>query len=214
MRRTWRTAAVCGAAAVTLVVSLSVTGCEARTGTGSPAAPASPGAPATAASPAAPAAEATRGERGKFDRVAAQADLDAAASAAGLPDSGRSEGSPSPAPAGATEKERLKARAAACSARWGAYGRELAEAGDRRRKFDATVAELVARGWRVTTERNEEKLPDEGAVVITVLKKSGWSVEARHVTGALEMLVFQASEDACMNGFTEADWKLMMSADS
>ncbi|MFD9030505.1 hypothetical protein ACFVZW_04960 [Streptomyces sp. NPDC059567] len=192
MRRTWR-ATVCGAAAI---LAMSMTGCGAAEEVGPP------GSSASASSP------------GKgFGRAESQADIDAATSAAGLPASGRPEPLPSTTPAGATEKDRLKARAAACSAHWMGVGREVGEGGDPRAKFDATLAELKERGWRVTTDRRADELGKEGALVTIWLEKSGWSLMGRHGTGALETVSFQATEDACMNKFTEAEWKSMMSAD-
>ncbi|MEU6877282.1 hypothetical protein [Streptomyces sp. NPDC046712] len=193
MRRTWR-ATVCGAATA---LALSMTGC---------------GAEEEAGPPASTASSAPGKEKG-FGRAAAQADIDAATSAAGLPASGRPEPLPSSTPAGATEKDRLKARAAACSAHWMGAGPEVGEGGDPRAKFDATVAALGERGWRVTTKQREDKLGKEGTMVSLTLKKSGWSLMGRHTAGALDMVSFQATEDACMNGFTEAEWKLMLSAD-
>ncbi|MFD7321031.1 hypothetical protein ACFV9D_08040 [Streptomyces sp. NPDC059875] len=195
MRRTWR-ATVCGAAAA--ILALSTTGCGAAEEAGPPASSASASPP---------------GKGKGFGRAAVQADIDAATAAAGLPASGWPEPLPSSTPAGATEKDRLKARAAACSAHWMEAGRKVREGGDPRAKFDATVAALGERGWRVTTDRREEELGEEGAMVGITLKKSGWSLLGRHTTGALDMVSFQATEDACMNKFTEAEWKLMLSAD-
>ncbi|MCT4352922.1 hypothetical protein M5362_07240 [Streptomyces sp. Je 1-79] len=198
MRRTWR-ATACGAAAL---LAMSMTGCAAGE---------EGGPPATSAS----ASVSGKGGQG-FGRTAAQADIDAATSAAGLPASGRPEPLPSVTPATdtatATEKDRLKARAAACSAHWMIAGPEVLEGGDPRGKFDAAVAALVERGWRVTTDRSEDEVGKEGSVVGITLKKSGWSLLGRHVTGGLDMVSFQATEDACMNKFTEAEWTLMLSA--
>ncbi|MFE5482338.1 hypothetical protein [Streptomyces sp. NPDC056527] len=195
MRRIWR-ATVCGAAAA--ILALTTTGCGAAEEDGPPASSAAGSPP---------------GEGKGFGRAAAQADIDAATSAAGLPASGRPEPLTSSTPAVATEKDRLKARAAACSAHWMAAGLELGEGGDPRAKFDATVAALGERGWRVTREPREEQLGKEGTMVSLTLKKSGWSLMGRHTAGALDMVSFQATEDACMNEFTEADWELMLSAD-
>ncbi|MEU9863718.1 hypothetical protein AB0D99_22865 [Streptomyces sp. NPDC047971] len=193
MRRTWRVT-VFGAAAI---LALSATGCADAEDAGPP------GSSASASSPV----------KGKgFDRAAVQADIDAATSAAGLPASGRPQPLPTPTPADVSEKDRLKARAAACMAHWTEGGRGLGEGGDPRAKFDATLTQLKERGWQAAGDPREEKVGQDVIVNVT-LKRSGWTLMGRHTTGALEMLSFQAAEDACMNGFTEADWKLMLSTD-
>jgi hypothetical protein len=194
MRRTWRVT-VCGAAAI---LAVSTAGCAGAEDSGPPA----------SSAPASPS------DKGKgFGRSAAQADIDAATSAAGLPASGRPQPRPTPTPAGVSEKDRLKARAAACSAYWTEAGRGLGEGGDFRAKFDTTLVRLKERGWRAAGAPREDALGGSDAMVSVTLRKSGWSLLARHTTGGLEMVSFQASEDACMNGFSEAEWKLMMSAD-
>jgi hypothetical protein len=92
--------------------------------------------------------------------------------------------------------------------------RDAREGGDPRGKFDATVAGLVERGWRVSADRREDKVGAKGGMLSITLKKSGWSLLGRHTDlGGMDMLFFQATEDACMNGFTEQEWKLMLSAD-
>lgn len=114
MRKTWWTAA--GGAVPVAILAVLVTGC---------------GGGGQAAAPSKSATSAARsGETGqKFGRTAAQADIDTATSAAGLPESGRPQPLPSVTPATATEKDRLKARAAACSAHWMSADREVREGG-------------------------------------------------------------------------------------
>ncbi|MEU4272771.1 hypothetical protein [Streptomyces sp. NPDC026092] len=155
-----------------------------------------------------------------FGRTAAQADIDGATAAVGLPASGRPEAVASATPSATPstekerEKERLKARATACSAHWMSTDPELRESGDPRGKFDAATAELVKRGWRVTTDRREEKVDAKGSTVSVTLKKSGWTLMGRHHDlGSVDMVSFQASEDACMNGFSQKDWELLVNQD-
>ncbi|MFD3946369.1 hypothetical protein [Streptomyces sp. NPDC058579] len=156
-----------------------------------------------------------------FGRTAAQTDIDEATAAAGLPASGRPEAvasttptarpSATPSTEKEREKERLKARATACSAHWMSGDSELRGSGDPRGKFDATTAELVKRGWRVTTDRREDKVDAKGSTVSVTLKKSGWTLMGRHHDlGSVDMVSFQASEDACMNEFSEKDWELLV----
>lgn len=203
MRKTWWASP----AVVAAVAAVLVTGCDSA-GQADPQQK-----PATSATSATPETSATSAA---FGRTAAQADIDGATAAAGLPASGRPEPAPSTTPTGSsTERDRLKARAVACSAHWMSADVELREIGDPRGKFDATTAELLKRGWRVTTDRREDKADAKaGAKSSTVsitLKKSGWTLMGRHHDlGSVDMVSFQASEDACMNRFTKREWELIL----
>ncbi|MDT9693092.1 hypothetical protein Q5762_33170 [Streptomyces sp. P9(2023)] len=179
-----------------VVLAALVSGCDSG-----PVTSATSPAPATSAAP-----------DGAFGRTAAQADIDAATAAAGLPASGRPDPTPSATPsAPATERDRLKARAVECSAHWMSADTNLRENGDPRGKFDATIPELEQRGWRVTTDRRADKLDAKGSTVSITLKKSGWSLMGRHHDlGSVDMVSFQATEDACMNRFTEREWDLIL----
>ncbi|MEV0000231.1 hypothetical protein [Streptomyces sp. NPDC050848] len=204
MRKTWWASP----AVVAAVAAVLVTGCDSAGQADSQQKPATSATPEPSATSAA------------FGRTAAQSDIDGATAAAGLPASGRPEPAPSTPPAGSsTERDRLKARAAACSAHWMSADAELREIGDPRGKFDATTAELLKRGWRVTTDRREDKADAKaddtaGAKSSTVsitLKKSGWTLMGRHHDlGSVDMVSFQASEDACMNRFTKREWELIL----
>ncbi|MFG3035759.1 hypothetical protein ACGFYZ_02530 [Streptomyces sp. NPDC048330] len=152
---------------------------------------------------------------GAFGREAAQSEIRTAAAAAGLSESEslkREEAAASPS--AGTERDRLAARAAACTAGWGYFGRVVDGA---RGKFDRTVAALAEKGWAESGKRFEEKIDDSGGTSVGVtLKKNGWTLYARHhAPKAMEMDVisFQATEDACMNGFSEREWDVLFGED-
>ncbi|MGW8351140.1 hypothetical protein [Streptomyces wedmorensis] len=158
------------------------------------------------------------GERGAgsggFGREAAQAEIRAAVAGAGLPKSELPEpGQVSATATPADERERIAQRAAVCTAAWQYIGPVVDGA---RGKFDRTVEALVGEGW-TAGKRSEEKLDDKGGTHVGLtLKKSGWSLFARHSTSktvAMDVISFQASEDACMNGFSEREMDLLFGED-
>lgn len=146
---------------------------------------------------------------GGFGREAAQVEIRTAAAGAGLPKSELPEPGQVSATAPADERERLAQRAAACTAAWQYIGPVVDGA---RGKFDRTVDALVGEGW-TAGKRLEEKLDDKGGTHVGLtLKKSGWSLFARHSTSKtveMDIISFQASEDACMNGFSEREMDLL-----
>ncbi|MEU4066098.1 hypothetical protein AB0F25_27415 [Streptomyces wedmorensis] len=151
---------------------------------------------------------------GGFGREAAQAEIREAVAGAGLPKSKLPEpGEVTATATPADERERLARRAAACTAAWQYIGPVVDGA---RGKFDRTVEALVGEGW-TAGKRLEEKLDDKGGTLVGLtLKKSGWSLFARHSTSktvAMDIISFQASEDACMNGFSEREMDLLYGED-
>ncbi|WP_030965895.1 hypothetical protein [Streptomyces sp. NRRL S-378] len=192
-------------AAAAVVGAILVAGCG-----GGSAVP--PGA-ATPAAPAAPAPTA-------FGKEAVRADLAAATAAAGLPGettplSPTPPASPDPADPPATDRERardeVEARMAACEVGWSSPngpGSAQDRAGVRNR-FHAALAGLVERGWKES--RPVEEVPvGKGTMVMAQYKKQGWSLHARHVeSGLLDMTTMTATEDACADGFTEAELDLL-----
>ncbi|MFI1973720.1 hypothetical protein [Streptomyces wedmorensis] len=156
----------------------------------------------------------TGADSGAFDREAAQAEIRTAVAGAGLPKSELPE--PGTATATATpadERERIAQRAAACTAAWQYIGPLVDGV---RGKFDRTVAALVQEGW-TAGNRQVEKLDDKGGTTASVtLKKSGWTLMARHHaprTVVMDMVSFQATEDACMGRFTERERDLLAGED-
>ncbi|MEV8536563.1 hypothetical protein [Streptomyces sp. NPDC051211] len=210
------------AAAVVAAVVALAGGCAQPAGSAAPGAPAAPRPTATPSGTLADTAGTAAA--GAFGKGAAQADIDAATAAAGLPASG-SPGTraPSPPPSGrpVSELDALVARGWACSAIWSAVG-PLGGPGEPeapRAKFDATLKELVARGW-AAGKQTEEPLDGtsatgggNGTAVFVMLTKRNWSLQARHTeAGSLWAMAFTATEDACEARFTERELKLMEEA--
>ncbi|MFB6843088.1 hypothetical protein [Streptomyces sp. NPDC056361] len=147
---------------------------------------------------------------GAFDREAAQEEIRTAVAGAGLPKSELPEpGSVTPTATPTAERDRIVQRAAACTAAWQYVGPVVEGA---RGKYDRTVAALVEKGW-TAGNRQVEKLDDKGGTSAAVtLKKSGWTLFARHhapTTMAMDMVSFQATEDACMSRFSEREMDLL-----
>ncbi|MFC9700688.1 hypothetical protein ACFTWD_08360 [Streptomyces sp. NPDC056943] len=151
-----------------------------------------------------------------FGREAAQAEIFAAVASAGLPKTELpAPGAPeptgsAPVPAPSTEAQRLERRATECGAGWQYIGSPVAEA---RGKYDATVTGLVREGW--TAGKRQDRTLDEngGTTAGVTLKKSGWTMMARHhtsMTVKMDVLSFYATEDACMAQFSEREMKLLM----
>ncbi|MFE0737929.1 hypothetical protein [Streptomyces sp. NPDC058855] len=198
-----RVAAVAGAMAAALLAA----GCgPGGAGTGSATAPAS-AAPA-ASGPAAPAST-----TGPFGRRAVYDEIEAVVTAAKLPGFEMSqfiESSPSrSATAPATEKERVVRRAMACTASWSTWAGPL---DGTKEGFDKAVHDLRSRGW--AAGKPEEETEDTGDVVLRVwLTKRGWTMGAmRRVMrdgAAADNIVFFATEDACMDRFTDEERDLL-----
>ncbi|MGW4727063.1 hypothetical protein [Streptomyces sp. NPDC004291] len=148
-----------------------------------------------------------------FGREAAQADLDAAGEAAGLP-AGAKPKSPEPEdPSGgpATEEERKRKdvadRMAACSAVRSADDLKPAEA---ERQFRGVLAALAERGWKEHKPVERVTLDEDGFVLMAQYKKRGWTLFARHTDAdILRMTTITATEDACAARFTDAELELL-----
>lgn len=148
-----------------------------------------------------------------FGREAAQADLDAAGKAAGLPGAAQPK-SPEPVdPSGgpATEEERKRKdvadRMAACSAVWSTRDQKPAEA---ERRFRDVLAALAERGWKEHRPVERVTLDEDGFVLMAQYKKRGWTLFARHTdTDAFRMATITATEDACAARFTDAELELL-----
>ncbi|QES50352.1 hypothetical protein DEJ50_23555 [Streptomyces venezuelae] len=222
------TATATAAAVVAAVVALGA-GCAKPAGPAGAASPTGPAAGrAASGTPAAPSAAAGGAAEGAvatrdFGKAAAQADIDAATAAAGLPASGSpGTNAPSLPPQGQPDSEldALLVRGWACTAMWSEVGFTggPGQPEDPRGRFDATVKELVARGW-ATGKRTEEPVSDpsatgggkqNGTAVYVLLTKRNWSLQARHtVIDSMWMTGFTATEDACVNSFTERELKLL-----
>ncbi|MFF1510814.1 hypothetical protein [Streptomyces sp. NPDC058326] len=155
-----------------------------------------------------------------FGREAAHTEIVAAVEDAGLPESdlpgfgGPTPTGSAPAPTASTERERVAERAAACSAGWQYIG-PVTEGS--RGGFDKAVAALAGERWS-QSQRQVEKLDDKGGTGVAVtLKKRGWTLYARHHSArqglSMEMISFQASEDACMARFTDKEWDSLFGDD-
>ncbi len=200
MRNT-RWVAVAGAMAATLLA----TGCGGGTGTGGTASSAIPTTSVAATTPTV------------FDQRAVYDEIIKVAIAAELPDTqlpgiGGPDSGPSPTPS--TEEQRLQERGMACTAAWSA----AVPPGDRTRDgFDKVVDTLIWKGW--TAGKPEEKVGgkrSDDIIVRVTLKKRGWTLIASYNAmggGSMgEILFFMATEDVCMEQFTEEELDQLFSA--
>ncbi|MFE5712531.1 hypothetical protein ACFQ7J_17195 [Streptomyces sp. NPDC056501] len=194
MRNT-RWAAVAGAMAATLLA----TGCGGGSGTGGTAASATPATSVAATTPVV------------FDQRAVYEEIMAVAVAAELPDThlpgiGGPASGPSPTPS--TEEERLEERGMSCTAAWSV----AVPPGDRvRDEYDKVVDTLIWKGWTAGKPHEEKAGGKRGTdtIVRVTLKKRGWTLIANYNAmggGVLgEILFFMATEDTCMEQFTEEE---------
>lgn len=155
-----------------------------------------------------------------FGREAAHAEIVAAVEQAGLPKSdlpgvgGATPTGSTPRPTPSTERERLAERAAACTAAWQYIGPPVdGSRGD----FEKAVTALVGKGW-VQGQRQVEKLDEKGGTVLQfTLRKRDWTMLARHAavqqSMSMDMISLHASENACMNRFTEQEKKTLFGED-
>ncbi|MFD9244087.1 hypothetical protein ACFV0D_19550 [Streptomyces sp. NPDC059556] len=156
-----------------------------------------------------------------FGRETAHAEIVAAVKQAGLPKSdlpgvgGPVPTGSTPRPTPSTDQERLQERALACTASWQYVGPPVDGS---RGALEKAVTALVAEDW-VQGERQVEKLDDKGGTMLQhTLRKRGWTLYARH-TGmrgsmTMEMVSLQATENACMNRFTEQERKSLFGEDA
>ncbi|MFF3836669.1 hypothetical protein [Streptomyces sp. NPDC001930] len=163
----------------------------------------------------------TGGGASAFGRETAHAEIVAAVEKAGLPKSGLPGiGGPTPTgstplPTPSTERERLAERAAACTAAWQYVGPPVDGS---RGGLEKAVTALVGKDW-VQGERQVEKLDEKGGTMLQItLRKRGWTMYARH-TGVqqsltMEMISLRATENACMNRFTEQEKEALFGEDA
>ncbi|MGA5066150.1 hypothetical protein ACPB9E_20715 [Streptomyces exfoliatus] len=197
MRNT-RWVAVAGAMAATLLA----TGCGGGTGTGGTASSAIPTTSVAATTPTV------------FDQRAVYDEIMEVAIAAKLPDTdlpgiGGPTSGPSPSPS--TEEERLQERYLSCTASWSGLvppPEGEGSAGGVRDEFEETVDAFVRKGW-TAGRPDERKTGDEGDTLVGfTLEKRGWTLAANYklyeINGA-ELLLYMATEDSCMEQFTEEE---------
>ncbi|MFB7282561.1 hypothetical protein ACFCZV_36265 [Streptomyces hydrogenans] len=152
------------------------------------------------------------GESAAFGREAVRSEIRAVVAEAGLPESklpgpGDETGTAAPA----DERERVVVRAAACSAGWQYVGPVVDGS---RGRYEKALTGLAGAGWKESGERFEQAIGEkgDGTVVQVVLKKQGWTLYARHnpsrALGA-DILSFTATEDTCMEQFTEQEIDLL-----
>ncbi|MET9542111.1 hypothetical protein ABZY16_32195 [Streptomyces sp. NPDC006553] len=161
------------------------------------------------------------GSGSAFGRETVHAEIVAAVEKAGLPKSdlpgvgGPIPTGSTPRPTPSTERERLEERAVACTAAWQYVGPPVVGS---RGDLEKAVTALVGKDW-VQGERQVEKLDDKGGTMLRItLRKRGWVMYARH-TGVqqsltMEMISLQATENACMNRFTDQEKESLFGKDA
>ncbi|MGW5473293.1 hypothetical protein [Streptomyces chartreusis] len=153
-----------------------------------------------------------------FGQQDVQADLEAAAVAAGIPEGLTELGSdPSPEP-GETDKERnlaaLIARLSPCTVSWshdGARATSSASKPDQSRKqLDVLLSNLTAHGWKKSGTAKEVPVGDHGTYFTATYKKQGWTLYARHNTlSTWSQSTATVTEDACFGRLTEEEAALL-----
>ncbi|MEU2503598.1 hypothetical protein ABZ621_02695 [Streptomyces sp. NPDC007863] len=153
----------------------------------------------------------SRGDAPAFGREAARAEIRTAVVGAGLPESelpGPGEATGTAAPG--TERERVAVRAAGCSAGWQYVGPAVDGSLG---KYDEALTALAGKGWTESGERKALPVGEgDGPLTQVVLKKDGWTLYARHMpsrTLGADTVSFNATEDACMEQFTEREIDLL-----
>ncbi|GGR15149.1 hypothetical protein [Streptomyces roseolus] len=174
-------------AALTVVLALGAAGC---------------GAPDAAASAAS-------------GREAVQTEIRTVVADAGLPESattvpGETTRSASPSASPSTDRERVARRMADCTAGWQYIGPAVTGS---RAAYDAALGALAGRGWVESGKRIEEKIDKRGGVMTgATFRKRGWTLAARHAapeTLKMDSVSLVATEDVCMEGFTEEELDLL-----
>ncbi|MFD5855682.1 hypothetical protein [Streptomyces chartreusis] len=183
----------------------AVAGAALSAGCGSTA-PSSPAAVSSASASPAP-----------FGQLEVQADLEAAAVAAGIPEGLTELGSdPSPEPGG-TEKERklaaLVARLSPCTVAWTPDRADSAPSASKhpsRKQLDILLSNLAARGWKKSGAAKEVPVGDHGTYFTATYKKQGWTLYARHNTlSAWSQSSATVTEDACFDRLTDEEAALL-----
>ncbi|CAL9614758.1 hypothetical protein SUDANB176_05706 [Streptomyces sp. enrichment culture] len=207
-----QTSTISAGRAVTVVVgAVLVTGCGGGTG---------PSAPATASAPAPPPSSSSATV--PFGQKAVLKDLRAAVAAAGLPRSTVEAGlgvPPERLVRAGTQKERkvaaLATRLTPCAVSWSPAGKRhrspgAADPAGTRRRLDAVLSGLAARGWQETAPSKETSLGDDGTYFMASYEKEGWFLHARHAEApALDQVTVMATEEACFARVTDEERALV-----
>ncbi|MFC8247335.1 hypothetical protein [Streptomyces chartreusis] len=159
-----------------------------------------------------------------FGRQDVQADLEAAAVTAGIPEGLTELGSdPSPEP-GEAEKEgklaALIARLSPCTVTWTHDGADAASPESKsesesdpdqpRQQLDALLSNLAARGWKKSGAAKEVPVGDRGTYFMATYKKQGWTLNARHSTlSTWNQSTAMVTEDACFDRLTDEEAALL-----
>ncbi|MFJ2006832.1 hypothetical protein [Streptomyces chartreusis] len=153
-----------------------------------------------------------------FGQQDVQADLEAAAAAAGAPEGLTELGSdPAPEP-GETEKERklaaLIARLSPCTVSWTHDRPDSASSASKsdpsRKQLDALLSNLAARGWKKSGAAKEVPVGDHGTYFTATYKKQGWTLYARHNTlSTWSQSTATVTEDACFDRLTDEEAALL-----
>ncbi|MFE6941981.1 hypothetical protein [Streptomyces chartreusis] len=173
------------------------------------------GGTASSTSTAVPSATASPAPLGQRD---VQADLEAAAAAAGAPEGLTELGSdPSPEP-GETEKERklaaLIARLSPCTVSWTHDRADSASSASKpdpsRKQLELVLSNLAARGWKKSGVAKEVPVGDRGTYFMATYKKQGWTLNARHSTlSTWNQSTAMVTEDACFGRLTDEEAALL-----
>ncbi|QKZ24062.1 hypothetical protein [Streptomyces chartreusis] len=153
-----------------------------------------------------------------FGQRDVQADLEAAAAAAGVPEGLTELGSdPSPEP-GETEKERklaaLIARLSPCTVSWTHDRADSASSASKpdpsRKQLELVLSNLAARGWKKSGAAKEVPVGDHGKYFMATYKKQGWTLYARHNTlSPWSQSSATVTEDACFDRLTDEEAALL-----
>ncbi|MFE7445931.1 hypothetical protein ACFU7X_36415 [Streptomyces chartreusis] len=193
-----------------LVTAVAGAALSAGCGSTAPSAPTAPSTPTAASS--------TTASPAPFGQQDVQADLEAAAAAAGAPEGLTELGSdPSPEP-GETEKERklaaLIARLSPCTVSWKHDGADATSSGSKpapsRKQLDVLLSNLAARGWKKSGAAKEVPVGDHGTYFTATYKKQGWTLYARHNTlSAWSQSTATVTEDSCFDRLTDEEAALL-----
>ncbi|MFD0434951.1 hypothetical protein [Streptomyces chartreusis] len=155
-----------------------------------------------------------------FGQQEVQAELEAAAVAAGIPE-GLTELGSDPAPeSGETEKERklaaLIARLSPCTVSRTHDGADTAspesesESDPSRQQLDTLLSNLATRGWKKSGAAKEMPVGDHGTYFMATYRKQGWTLYARHNTlSTWNQSTAMATEDACFGRLTDEEATLL-----
>ncbi|MFF8352779.1 hypothetical protein ACF063_04945 [Streptomyces chartreusis] len=164
------------------------------------------------------AASSATASPGPFGQRDVQADLEAAAAAAGAPE-GLTELGPDPSPGpGETEKERklaaLIARLSPCTVSWTHDRADSASSESKpdpsRKRLELVLSNLAARGWKKSGAAKEVPVGDHGTYFTATYKKQGWTLYARHNTlSTWSQSSATVTEDACFDRLTDEETALL-----